>query len=65
MVRCGMRRRRRRRRMSRIEYILDVLPLKDGLLGLILELETFSLELVDGVVEPGVLLFEGLSSRRS
>ena len=63
MVRCGMRRRRRRRRMSRIEYILDVLPLEDGSLGLILELETFSLELIDGIPELGVLLFEGLCLR--
>ena len=51
--------------MSRVEYILDVLPFEDGSLGLILELETFSLELVDGVAEPSVFLFEGLGSRRS
>ena len=51
--------------MSRIEYILNVLPLEDGSLGLILELKTFSLELIDGVAEPSVFLFEGLGSRRS
>src|ERR1700677_3884622 len=60
-VRYGVRRRRRRRRMSRVEYILDVLPFEDGSLGLILELQTFSLELVNGVAEPSILLFEGLS----
>ena len=51
--------------MSRIEYILNVLPLEDGSLGLILELEMFSLELVDGIAELGVLLFKGLGSRWS
>ena len=42
-----------------------MLPLEDGSLSLILELETFSLELIDGVPEVGVLLFEGLSLRWS
>ena len=51
--------------MSRVKYILDVLPFEDGSLGLILELETVSLELVDGVSKVGVLLFEGLCSRWS
>ena len=49
--------------MLGVEYILNVLPFEDGSLGLVLELQVFALELVDGVSKMVVFFFEGFSSR--
>ena len=50
--------------MLRVEYILDLLPFEDGSLGLVLELQVFVLEPVDGVSKTVVFFFEGFSSRQ-